>query len=78
MVVGSIAHNVSWLYFSSEKVKNYLSVMPKVYKYTLIFDLRPKPLLNKTAVNISCGLLNEILTFFIFLLRFLYVTLLYK
>ena len=40
--------------------------MPKVYKYTLIFDLRPKPLLNKTTVNISCGLLNEILTLFIF------------
>ena len=76
--VAGIAGNVPWLYFSSGKVKNYLSVMPKVYKYTLIFDLRPKPLLNKTTVNISCGLLNEILTLFIFLLRLLYVTLSYN
>ena len=30
--------NVLWLYFSSGKVKNNLSVMPKVNKYTLIFD----------------------------------------
>ena len=33
-----VTYNVPWLYFSSGKVKNQLSVMPKIYKYTQSFD----------------------------------------
>ena len=37
-MLSKVTYNVLWLYFSSGKAKNQLSVMPKVYKYRLFLD----------------------------------------
>ena len=63
------------------QLRNRTSVNKEKKRFVLVerFTVQQRTTqLIKTTVNISCGLLNDILTLFIFLLRFLYVTLSYK